>query len=134
MSLDASNNLTVTGNVTSNSRNLRAGSASAWANINGTLSGTIAPRASHNVSSVTKVGTGQYTFNLTSAMPDANYAVIGTCSPTDVNVGPSGSFSTTLMVSAINTNSFSVSTFGFEIYGASSIEGALVNPLYVGVS
>jgi hypothetical protein len=45
----------------------------AWVNFNGTTSpGTI--RASGNVSSVTRNGTGQYTVNLTTAMPDANYA------------------------------------------------------------
>src|SRR5574343_277682 len=36
--------------------------AKAWVNFNGTLSGTITPRASYNVSSVTKNGTGLYTY------------------------------------------------------------------------
>jgi len=46
----------------------------AWVNFNGTTSpGTI--RASFNVTSVTKNGTGDYTVNFTNAMPDANYAV-----------------------------------------------------------
>ena len=44
----------------------------AWVNFNGT--GTIAIRASFNVSSITDGGTGQYTVNFTTAMPDANYA------------------------------------------------------------
>jgi hypothetical protein len=45
----------------------------AWCNFNGTTSpGTI--RASGNVSSVTKNGTGDYTVNFTTAMPDANYS------------------------------------------------------------
>lgn len=48
----------------------------AWVNFNGTTSqGTI--RASGNVSSVTKNGTGDYTVNFTTAMPDANYMVSG---------------------------------------------------------
>ena len=47
----------------------------AWVNFNGTLSGTISPRGSGNVTSVTKNGTGDYTVNITTAMPDANYAV-----------------------------------------------------------
>jgi hypothetical protein len=46
----------------------------AWVNFNGTLTGTITPRASGNVTSVTKNGTGDYTVNFTNAMPDANYA------------------------------------------------------------
>jgi hypothetical protein len=47
----------------------------AWVNFNGT--GTVAIRASGNVSSITDNGTGDYTVNFTNAMPDANYAVNG---------------------------------------------------------
>ena len=46
----------------------------AWVNFNG--EGTVAIRASGNVSSVTRNGTGDYTINFTTAMPDTNYAVI----------------------------------------------------------
>lgn len=45
----------------------------AWVNFNGT--GTVAIRASFNVSSITDNGTGDYTINFTNAMPDANYSV-----------------------------------------------------------
>lgn len=48
------------------------GLARAWVNFNGT--GTVAIRASLNVSSITDNGTGNYTVNFTTAMPDANYA------------------------------------------------------------
>ena len=48
-------------------------SARAWVNFNGT--GTVAIRASGNVSSITDGGTGDYTVNFTTAMPDTNYAV-----------------------------------------------------------
>lgn len=44
----------------------------AWVNFNGT--GTVAIRASGNVSSITDNGTGNYTVNFTNAMPDENYA------------------------------------------------------------
>ena len=44
----------------------------AWVNFNGT--GTVAIRASFNVSSITDNGTGDYTVNFTNAMPDANYS------------------------------------------------------------
>jgi len=47
----------------------------AWVNFNGT--GTVAIRASGNVSSITDNGTGNYTVNFTTAMPDTNYAVVG---------------------------------------------------------
>ena len=45
----------------------------AWVNFNGT--GTVAIRASGNVSSITDNGTGSYNANFTTAMPDANYSV-----------------------------------------------------------
>jgi len=48
----------------------------AWVNFNGT--GTVAIRASGNVTSITDNGTGDYTVNFTTAMTDANYAVTGT--------------------------------------------------------
>lgn len=45
----------------------------AWVNFNGT--GTVAIRASANVSSITdNSGNGNYTVNFTTAMPDANYS------------------------------------------------------------
>ena len=47
----------------------------AWVNFNGT--GTVAIRASGNVSSITDNGTGGYTINFGTAFPDANYAVGG---------------------------------------------------------
>ncbi len=43
----------------------------AWVNFNGT--GTVAIRASGNVSSITDNNTGDYTINFTTVMPDANY-------------------------------------------------------------
>jgi len=46
----------------------------AWVNFNGT--GTVAIRGSGNVSSITDNGTGDYTVNFTTAMPDANFATV----------------------------------------------------------
>jgi hypothetical protein len=45
--------------------------ARAWVNFNGI--GTVAIRASGNVSSITDNGTGDYTVNFTTALTDANY-------------------------------------------------------------
>ena len=47
----------------------------AWVNFNG--QGTVAIRASGNVSSITDNGTGDYTVNFTTAMVDINYAAVG---------------------------------------------------------
>jgi len=50
----------------------------AWVSFDGT--GTVAINAAYNVSSITDNGTGDYTANFTTAMPDANYVVAGTTS------------------------------------------------------
>lgn len=52
----------------------------AWVNFNGT--GTVAIRASGNVSSITDNGVGDYTIGFTTPMPDANYSVVGIVSNT----------------------------------------------------
>jgi hypothetical protein len=46
----------------------------AWVNFNGT--GTVAIRASGNVSSVTDNGVGDYTINFSTNMPDTNYCAV----------------------------------------------------------
>ena len=85
----------------------------AWVNFNGTTSpGTI--RASGNVSSVTKNGTGDYTVNFTTAMPDANYGInafaqtnIGVQSAAYIFGGTNTGYQTTTSVRVISlaTNS-----------------------------
>lgn len=81
------------------------GIAKAWVNFNGS---TAAIRASFNVGSITKNGTGDYTANFTTAMPNANYAV--TCggklndTTTPDNIGGATNGST------INPNSFTTSS------------------------
>lgn len=78
----------------------------AWVNFNGT--GTPAIRDSGNVSSITDLGTGNYTVNLTNAMPDTNYAVAGLMQPTVTNNG-SDSFA-----NATYNSTSSVTLFHYE--------------------
>lgn len=59
------------GTNSTSATNCIQGSAKAWVNFNGT--GTPAIRGSFNVSSITDNGTGDYTVNFTTAMPNANY-------------------------------------------------------------
>ena len=80
--LTVPNNLTVTGTapipdaLSTASGSAPSYSARAWVNFNGT--GTVAIRASGNVSSITDQGsTGLYAVNFTTAMPDTNYCVAG---------------------------------------------------------
>jgi hypothetical protein len=49
----------------------------AWVNFDGT--GTVAIRASGNVSSITDNGVGDYTINLATALTDANYSLALAC-------------------------------------------------------
>ena len=82
---------TFSGNVTLGSSVLATPTGSApsytcraWVNFNGT--GTVAIRASGNVSSITDNGVGDYTVNFTNAMPDANYVWAGTAQFNSANV------------------------------------------------
>lgn len=131
LSIDASGNLTVPNNLSvtgtapipdalsTASGSAPSYSARAWVNFNGT--GTVAIRASGNVSSITDNSTGLYTVNFTTAMPDANYQVSLTVCPfsnTDraVSVYIAGSQSSgadvkTTSALQINTGNVSTSTY-----------------------
>ena len=52
------------------------GACKAWVNFNGATASPSTIRASFNVSSVTKNGTGDYTVNLTNALTDGNYSCL----------------------------------------------------------
>ena len=60
----------------------------AFVNFNGT--GTVAIRAAGNVTSITDNATGDYTVNFSTAMPDINYAPVG--SQTSTSGGTTVSF------------------------------------------
>lgn len=61
----------------------------AWVNFNGTLATPITPRASYNVSSVTKSSTGDYTVNFTTPMTDNDYSCVVSGSTTTSEIGVS---------------------------------------------
>ena len=61
------------GSNTSTPAAIANGIAKAWVNFNGT--GTVAIRASYNVSSITDHGVGDYTVNFANALADASYCV-----------------------------------------------------------
>ena len=94
----------------------------AWVNFNGT--GTVAIRASGNVSSITDNGTGLYAVNFTTAMPDANYAPLALCkSSTGSDIVSPGLQKTT----APTTSSFQLRT-------SENTEGGLQDPDIVAVA
>jgi hypothetical protein len=84
-------------------QNGMTGIAKAWVNFNGT--GTIAIRDSFNVSSLTDNGTGNYTVNFTTAMPNANYSSVasGGTPGTRANLvsAPAGTAPTTTALSVL---------------------------------
>jgi hypothetical protein len=82
--------------------------ARAWVNFNGT--GTVAIRASGNVSSITDGGTGTYTVNFTNAMPDTNYCAVAS-SARDASGAQVGTFVTNLSASAVLVQELSNVTF-----------------------
>lgn len=57
--------------------------ARAWVRFN--AQSTLTINASKNTSSVTDLGTGYYTHNLSNAMTDANYAISGMSNDGDAN-------------------------------------------------
>ena len=100
----------------------------AWVNFNGT--GTVAIRASGNVSSITDNGTGDYTVNFTTAMPDANYSATLTM---DDQAGNSRGGSAINIKNGVapTTSAVRISTF-FGSTAAS--DGNVVDALYANVA
>lgn len=86
----------------------------AWVNFNGT--GTVAINASGNVSSITDNGTGDYTINFTTEMPDANYSAIGMCRRTATNSDSNVSYTQGVAptASALSVQTSPASTFSLE--------------------
>jgi hypothetical protein len=64
----------VAGTASTAIENAINGSAKAWVNFN--AQGTVAIRASYNVSSITDDAAGQFTVNFTNPMPDTSYVTV----------------------------------------------------------
>jgi hypothetical protein len=115
------------GTVSTSSANVISGSAKAWVNFNGT--GTVAIRASYNVSSITDNGAGDYTVNFTNALADANYSVnvnasqFSAGSPSFVVIN--GNYSTGII--APTTTTTRIGVYYFNASGS-------YDPLYVNVA
>lgn len=93
-----------------------SGSAKAWVNFNGT--GTVAIRDSFNVASITDNGAGDYTVNYTTAMSNANYAVIASKQDNATNLSGHVDLTT------ISTGSVRIKTI--EAAGAVATDSAIV--------
>ena len=71
----SANAVTVTGENGTTQTSLQQGLAKAWINFNG--DGTIASRDTFNTTSLTDVGTGNYSFDFTNDMANNDYAISG---------------------------------------------------------
>ena len=97
-----------------------SGLAKAWVNWNGT--GTVAIRASFNVSSITDNGTGDYTVNFTTAITDANYSAVYGMGDNTISVG----------MAYAQTATFSTSVH--RVMTANRSTGSLQDQNYIGVA
>jgi hypothetical protein len=108
------------GTASTSSDNVIRGSAKAWCSYNASAQ-TI--NGSFNISSVTYNGTGSFTFNFTTAMPNATYSSIGMCGGTAGTFeirGADGTFQTTTSCNLVSINDGSV--------------GSATNPIYVNLA
>jgi hypothetical protein len=84
----------------------------AWVNFNGT--GTVAIRASGNVTSITDNGVGDYTVNFTTAMPDTSYSPVG--------VGSNATGDGTSMVNSSTAPTTSAWRTNCKVYGSTQFD------------
>ena len=89
----------------------------AWVNFNGT--GTVSIRASGNVSSIADNGSGHYTVNFTTALPDTNYCMVSGASHDNNTDG--ATFSVRSFDGTISTSSIEILT----AYANASANGLL---------
>jgi hypothetical protein len=99
---------TDTGVFTTN--NAYQGIAKAWVNWNGQAGASI--RSSFNVSSITYNSTAYYTINFATAMPSANYSIVGMCSSNTaggagwaIDMYDNGSYAQTASSAQVTTSS-----------------------------
>jgi hypothetical protein len=100
----------------------------AWINFDGTSGSIGSGRGSGNVSSVTDNGTGDYTINFTTAMPDGNYAAIGTSKEFDTTA-----FSTVFLIGARQTIANTFNT-NYARVNTISVGGTLTDCVAVSVA
>ena len=99
-------------------------SCRAWVNFNGT--GTVAIRASGNVTSITDNGVGDYTVNFTTAMSDANYSVGGVIKyNTSTTVGTDIRFEIR-SATALTASAFRIVTSNYT-GGTADVDTAMLN-------
>lgn len=105
-------------------QNGMTGIAKAWVNYNA-VTQTIS--SSFNVSSVTYTSAGFFTINFTTAMPNANYSLVGTAGYRD---GTNNGEPTFLCIRRLNTAQYDVNGCAITTYFA----GGATNCVYTNVA
>jgi len=100
----------------------RAFGCRAWVNFNG--QGTVAIRASGNVSSITDGGVGIYNINYATAMPDANYSATS-------DVAHWGGVT---RLTAVNVDEYTTGYLGILVVGQQTTSWAHYDPSSVSVA
>jgi hypothetical protein len=117
--LNIKNGVALTPPTVSDVNNIEIGTfCRAWVNFNGT--GTVAIRASFNVSSITDNSAGNYTINFTNAMPDINYTTVISTQGAATNslVGEYGLYTaSTTTFQAPTTSAFRITTWDSAVSG-----------------
>jgi len=131
VTVDGSQNVAVNGNMSFNSGYGSAAVAygcRAWVNFDGT--GTVAIRASGNVSSITDNGAGDYTVNFTTAMPDINYSAVANSSAVYANYFSGGA---NINTGTVNATEFAPTTTAIrmQLY---YLTGGVLDAKYVNVA
>ena len=98
------------------------GTLKAWVNFNG--QGTVAIRASGNVSSITDLGVGNYRANFTTAIQDANYSAVITITTSNHYASGVGG----------NNSNFTYSTTSFGSGKCISQGGVIYDPSQINIS
>jgi len=99
----------------------------AWVNFNGT--GTVAIRASGNVTSITDNGVGDYTVNFTTAMPDASYSVASS-----ITGATTSNVTRVVVIKGSDTAITNKTTSAITIQTGSSAGGTLVDVSEINIS
>jgi len=109
-------------------QNGMTGIAKAWVQYAGS---TPTINSQFNVSSITRNGTGDYTVNFTTVMPNANYCINVSCSNASSGANFFGGATLNVATSSATTQAPTTSACRFIVYNNSS---TLIDPLYVNVS